>query len=144
MEEEVDAGSFVDSVSLDDVTSMEPLNTCDVIVTNISHCSEPGQQISIHVTSFLVFHTNTKVTVNIGLKEVVRMVTSIPSIRCLCYKPERMRIFLCLPPTHAKSKLLRSRSPLFSLTLTFRQQLVKTHPAIWHYSKPLLLSVKSR
>ena len=30
----------------------------------------------INITSFLVFHT--KVTVNIGLKEVVRIVTSIP------------------------------------------------------------------
>ena len=28
---------------------------------------------------------------NIGLKEVVRMVTSIPLIRCLCYKPEPIR-----------------------------------------------------
>ena len=44
-----------------------------------------GGQV-INVTSFLVFHT--KVTLNIGLKEVVRMVTSIPFIRCLCYKPE--------------------------------------------------------
>ena len=47
MEEEIDAGSLVDSVSLDDVTSMEPRNTCDVIVTNVSQCSEPGQQKSI-------------------------------------------------------------------------------------------------
>ena len=31
---------------------------------------------------------------NIGRKEVVRMVTSITSIRCLCYKPERIIIFL--------------------------------------------------
>ena len=46
--------------------------------------------IAIYVTSFLAFHT--KVTVNIGLKEVVRMVTSIPSIRCLCYKPEHKRV----------------------------------------------------
>ena len=38
--------------------------------------------------SFLVYHT--KVTVNVGLKDVSRMVTSIPSIRCLCYKPERI------------------------------------------------------
>ena len=45
MEEEADAGSLVDSVSLDDVSSMEPVNTCDVIVKNISHCSEPGRSI---------------------------------------------------------------------------------------------------
>ena len=31
--------------------------------------------------------------VDSGLKEVVRMVTSIPFIRCLCYKPERIRIY---------------------------------------------------
>ena len=36
----------------------------------------------MYVTSFFVFHT--KVTVKIGLKEVVEMVTSIPLIRCLC------------------------------------------------------------
>ena len=46
----------------------------------------------INITSFLVFHT--KVTVNIGLKEVVRMVTFILLIRCLCFKPEGIRIFL--------------------------------------------------
>ena len=33
-----------------------------------------------------VFHT--EITVNVGLKNTVREVTSIPSIRCLCYKPE--------------------------------------------------------
>ena len=43
----------------------------------------------INVASFLVFQT--EVTVNIGLKDVVRMVASIPSIRCLCYEPERIR-----------------------------------------------------
>ena len=52
MEEEVDAGSLVDSVSLDDVTSMEPLNTCDVIVTNVSQCSEPGQQKLLEINHF--------------------------------------------------------------------------------------------
>ena len=30
----------------------------------------------------------------IGLKEVVRMVTSILLIRCLCYKPERINLFI--------------------------------------------------
>ena len=45
MEEEVDVGSLVDSVNLDDVSNMEPVNTCDVIVTNVSHCSEPGRSI---------------------------------------------------------------------------------------------------
>ena len=45
---------------------------------------------------------------NIGLKRLARMVASIPSTRCLCYKPERLRLSLSLPPTQAKSKLLRS------------------------------------
>ena len=55
----------------------------------------------IDVNSFLVFRT--KVTVNIGLKEVVKMVTSILLIICICYKPERIRIFLSFPTTQAKS-----------------------------------------
>ena len=34
------------------------------------------------------------------------MAASIPLIRCLCYKPECIRLFLSLSPTQAKSKLL--------------------------------------
>ena len=45
----------------------------------------------IYVTSFIVLLT--KVTLNVGLKDVVRMETSIPSLRCLFYKPERIRTF---------------------------------------------------
>ena len=44
--------------------------------------------IIIYMSPVLVFHT--KVTVNIGLKEVVRMVTFILLIKCLCYNPERI------------------------------------------------------
>ena len=81
-----------------------------------------------YVTSFVAFHT--KVTVNIGPKEVVRMVTSILLIRCLCYKPERIIIFFSLPPTKPKSKLLRSRFPLFfslpHISSETCQKLVKT------------------
>ena len=45
-----------------------------------------GGQV-INVTSFLVFHT--KVTVNSGLKEVIRMGASILLKRCPCYKHEQ-------------------------------------------------------
>ena len=48
-----------------------------------------------------VFYT--EVTVNIGLKNTVSVVASIPSIRCLCYKPKRFRLSLSLPPTHFTS-----------------------------------------
>ena len=71
---------------------------------------------SILVTSFLVFHT--KVTVNIGLKAAVRMVTSIPLIRCLCYKPERIRPFSFSSPN--ASQLFNSRESL--LLETFKKE----------------------
>ena len=58
---------------------------------NVKWANQVCFHMLINVTSFLVFHT--RVTVNIGLKEVVRMVTSIPLIRCLCYKPECIRPF---------------------------------------------------
>ena len=54
------------------------------------------------------------------------MVASIPFTRCLCYKPERFRIISLSLPTQAKSKLLRSRSPLFLLSLNFQQLPIKT------------------
>ena len=61
-----------------------PICNRDVERTGKSGCIEN----CIYVTSFLVFHT--KVTVNIDLKDVVRMVTSIPSMRCLCYYWRRL------------------------------------------------------
>ena len=77
--------------------------------TKLAHLSKADATIAsgctfysgVYVTSFLVFHT--KVTVNIGLKKVFRMVTSIPWIRCLCYKPERIEDIPSLPPTQAKN-----------------------------------------
>ena len=71
-----------------------------------------------------VFHT--WVTVNIGLKQVFRMVASIPLIRCLCYKPERIRPFLFLSPNTSQIKIVALSLPLFSLSPIFWQQLVKT------------------
>ena len=71
---------------------------------------------SIYVTSFFkVFHA--QVRVNIGLKILVRMVTSIPFTRCLCYKPERFRIVsICmLPPV------------IFHRALSFKNSMVNLH-----------------
>ena len=47
-----------------------------------------------------VFHT--EITMNIGLKNTVRVGASIPSIRCLCYKPGRFR--LSLSPQNKQSQ----------------------------------------
>ena len=79
-----------------------------------------------YVTGFLVFHSN--VTVNIGLKHVIRMAASILLIRCLCYKPERIRNWSKKPQIgtqksdliqYWKGKGLRPHSvPVWSYLLT--------------------------
>ena len=57
-------------------SNTEQLNTKPFYIKSWGSDFERSVDQYINITSFLVFHT--KVTVNIGLKEVVRMVTSIP------------------------------------------------------------------
>ena len=87
----------------------------------------------MYVTSFLVFHTI--VTVNIGLKKVVRMVTSIPLIECLCYKPERINKDIGVETTDTNTCLTLSNTKqetdLGTLVVPFNQTFHPLHVCMW-------------
>ena len=57
----------------------------------VSYDTKWGKIFELNLKTILTVSTvwNTGETGNIGLKRLVRMVASIPFIRCLCYKPER-------------------------------------------------------
>ena len=78
-----------ESIPLNNLTFNFSLTKISIKLDHYNLLVQSSVGYGINVTSFLVFHT--KVTVNIGLKEAVRMVTSIPLIKCLCYKPERVK-----------------------------------------------------